>query len=119
MIVRAQLLSYDVVRSSLLYVQIFLENSNCHLTFTNLKRGTDMSTETEQSKPSPLERFRRLARSVQSQSRWTRALQSKIADEHSKVFQINQESEKVLSFKSGGNQTFVFVFIGLCSPVVL
>lgn len=78
-----------------------------------------MSTETEQSKPSPLERFRRLARSVQSQSRWTRALQSKIAGEHSKVFQINQESEKVLSFNSGGNQTFVFAFIGLCSPVVL
>lgn len=72
-----------------------------------------MSTETEQSKPSPLEKFRRLARSVQSQSRWTRALQSKIADEHSKVFQINQESGKVLSFNSGGNQTFVFVFIGL------
>lgn len=70
------------------------------------------SSGSEQSKPvSPRERFRRLARSVQSQSRWTKALQSKIADEHSKDFQINQESggsHVILSFNANGKRTVLF-----------
>jgi len=63
----------------------------------------------EESKLSPLERFRRLARSVKSQSWWTKALQTKIADEHSKEFHIHQKSgqtDVILSFNANGEQIF-------------
>lgn len=68
---------------------------------------------TEEPKSSPKERFRRIARSVQSQSRWTKALQTKIASEHSKDFHITQksgESNLILSFNANGEHiNFFFV----------
>lgn len=73
-----------------------------------------------ESKPSAIDRFRSLARSVQSQGRWTKALQTKIADEHSKEFQINQESggsNVILSFNVNGKQIFV-VYSKLSGRVV-
>ena len=69
---------------------------------------------TQESKLAPLERFRRLARSVKSQGWWTKALQTKIADEHSKEFHIHQKSDQtdvVLSFNVSGEQTFLFYCI--------
>lgn len=60
---------------------------------------------TEEKKVTPLERFRSLARSVQSQGRWTKALQSKVAEEHSKEFKINQANggnSEILSFNASG-----------------
>lgn len=66
---------------------------------------------TEEPKLSPIDRFRRIARSVQSQSRWTKALQTKIAGEHSKEFQITQksgDSNLILSFNANGEQIFQF-----------
>lgn len=68
----------------------------------------------KESKPSPLERFRRLARSVKSQGWWTKALQTKIADEHSKEFHIHQNSgqtDVILSFNVNGEQIFLFCCI--------
>ena len=68
----------------------------------------------QESKLEPLERFRRLARSVKSQGWWTKALQTKIADEHSKEFHIHQKSgqtDAVLSFNVSGEQTFLFYCI--------
>lgn len=64
---------------------------------------------TEKPKLSPIDRFRRIARSVQSQSLWTKALQTKIAVEHSKEFHIVQksgESDMILSFNTNGEQIF-------------
>ena len=63
----------------------------------------------------PLERFRSLARSVQSQGRWTKALQSKIAEEHSKEFKISQQSgglTEILSFNVSGKK-FLSLFVTL------
>ena len=70
--------------------------------------------DTEESKLTPIERFRRFARSVTSQGWWTKALQTKIADEHSKEFHINQKSgqtDVALSFNVNGEQIFLFYCI--------
>lgn len=70
--------------------------------------------DTEESKLTPIEKFRRLARSVKSQGCWTKALQTKIADEHSKEFHIQQKSgqtDVVLSFNVNGEQIFLFYCI--------
>lgn len=70
--------------------------------------------DTEESKLSPIERFRRLARSVKSQGWWTKALQTKIVDEHSKEFHIQQKSgqtDVVLSFNVNGEQISLFYCI--------
>ena len=57
----------------------------------------------------PLQRFRSIARSVLSQNQWTKALQTKIAEEHSKEFNINRESggqAEVLTFNASGKSNF-------------
>lgn len=77
--------------------------------------------ETEQLKLSPKNRFRRIARSIQSQSWWTKALQTKIADEHSKEYQILQksgESNSVLSFNTSGEHVSVQVLLYILADTV-
>lgn len=76
--------------------------------------ASSAENDTEESKLSPIGRFRRLARSVQSQGWWTKALQTKIADEHTKEFHINQKSgqtDVILSFNVNGEQMFLFYCI--------
>ena len=83
--------------------------------------STENYTEKEQKirvpgsekKMAPLERFRSLARSVQSQGRWTKALQSKIAEKHRKEFNISQQSgghTEILSFNVSGMK-FLSLFV--------
>ena len=60
----------------------------------------------EESKLSKIEKFRRVASSVGSQGGWTKALQTKIADEHSS--QISGQTDVSLSFNANGEHIFMF-----------
>ena len=65
----------------------------------------------EEKEMAPVERFRSLARSLQA-NRWTKALQSKIAEEYREEFNITQQnqggSDEILSFNVIGKQIFCF-----------
>lgn len=67
----------------------------------------------EERKVTPQERFRRLARTVQSQDRWTKALQSKIAEDHKREFNIcrrqSREREEIFSFNASGKRVLYFL----------
>ena len=62
----------------------------------------------EEKKITPLERFRSLARSVMSQSRWTKDLRSKVAEEHNREFNVSRRQsrggEEILSFNASGKR---------------
>ena len=60
----------------------------------------------EELKLSAIGRFRRVARSVQSQGCWTKALQTKVADEHSNL--KSDQTDVNLSFNVNGEHIFTF-----------
>ena len=64
--------------------------------------------EVEEKKITSLERFRSLARSVMSQGRWTKDLQSKVAEEHNREFNVSRRQsrggEEILSFNASGKR---------------
>ena len=73
----------------------------------------NLQLKVEEKKVTPLERFRSLARSVQSQGRWINALQSKIAEEHNKEFNVSRRQsrggEEILSFNASGKRVLYFL----------
>lgn len=80
---------------------------------SSIKEKQEIHDSKSEKKMPALERFRSIARSVQSQGRWTKDLQSKIAEEHSKEFKISQQADgnaEMLSFNVSG-KTHFFPFV--------
>ena len=76
---------------------------------SSIKEEQEIHDSKSEKKIPTLERFRSLARSVQSQGRWTKALQSKIAEEHSKGLKVSQQAggnNEMLSFNVSGKTHF-------------
>ena len=73
----------------------------------------NLQLKVEEKNVTPLKRFRSLARSVQSQSRWTKALLSKIAEEHNREFNVSRRQsrggEEILSFNATGKRVLYFL----------
>lgn len=72
----------------------------------NGENASSAKNDREKSKLSKIEKFRRVASSVGSQGGWTKALQTKIADEHSS--QISGQTDVSLSFNANGEHIFMF-----------
>ena len=131
---RAQLLNYDVtsvvsssriyfhihslVKSTLIVNYLVTEKHSCYnmsssSVTSDTKNQQKVQEAKEGKKMTPMERFHSLARSVQSQNRWTKSLQSKIAEQHSREFSTNRkqsQGEEALSFNVSGKRAFPLLF---------